>query len=277
LLEEPYVRGDVRRVFIALGATGLAKLVAALDDPRTPIDVRRHLPRTISRFKTRAAAHALVARLLREPDGTTEFKILRALGRMRTSNPRLPIDEATLHEYLRRSLSDAARYATFLDQLEPDRGASAQLIRELLEEKLSFAIEHAFRALGIMFPHGDLRSVYAAITSDVEARRAAGAEILESLVPSDCRATLFALLDPLSPEDRRARLGDLAVEPFPTYAALLAALLGDPSESLKCIVAYHIAERNLVSLRHHLTRMRPLVARPLVIYSFDQAIARLHG
>jgi len=279
LLEDPHVRGEVRRVFTAVGARGFTKLVAALDDPRTPIDVRRHLPRSIMRFKSRAAAAALVARLLREPDGATEYKLLRALGRMRENNPKLVIDEEAVHEYLRLTIRDAARYATFLDELntEGDRSASAQLLRELLEEKLRYAIEHAFRALGILYPRHDLRSVHAAFVGTEEALRAAAVEIASSIVPLDCRAPLFAVLDPITPQERRERLGELAVGPFDSYASLLLALLADPSESLKCIVAYHIAERNLVGLRNDLVRMRPLASRPLVISSFDQAIARLHG
>ena len=79
----------------------------------------------------------------------------------------------------------------------------------------------------------------------------------------------------LSPEQRRARLDELAPGPFPTEESLLAALLADPSESLKCVVAHHVAERHLVALRQDLTRLRPLAGPPLVTYAFDQAIERL--
>ncbi|HEX7842053.1 MAG TPA: hypothetical protein VF469_31495, partial [Kofleriaceae bacterium] len=118
LLEGPHVRGDVRRVFLSLGRRGLDHLIAALDDPRTPLGVRRHLPRTISRFETGVAAAALVARLLREPDGTTEYKLLRAIGRMRADEPELAIDTGAIRSYARRAVADAARYATFADQLD---------------------------------------------------------------------------------------------------------------------------------------------------------------
>lgn len=278
LLEDPHVRGDVRRVFTAIGPRGLDRLISALDDPRTPIGVRRHLPRTISRFRSRVAAAALVARLLREPDGTTEFKILRALGRMRVNDPALPVDPEVVREYVRRSIADAVRYTTFLDRLATEPGTpspGAELLRELLGEKRGWGIEHAFRGLGILYPQGNLRSVHDAITSSSESRRSAAREILESIVPVELRPPLFALLDELSLEQRRARLGDQAPGPFPTYESLLAALLAHPSESLKCVVAHHVAERHLVALRHDLARLRPLVGPPLVIYAFDQAIARL--
>ena len=277
LLEDPHVRGDARRVFTALGSRGLHRLIAALDDPRTPLGVRRHLPRTISRFASPVAASALVARLLREPDGTTEFKILRALGRMRTTDPKLPIDTAALHEYVRRSVADAVRYATYRDHLDaqPDATPGTRLIGELLEEKQRRALEHTFRGLGILNPLDDLRSVHAALVGASDSRRSAAREILESLAPTDVRTPLFALLDARSADERRAHLAELAPAPFRSHEEFLGALLADPSESLKCVVAHYVAERHLVALRGDLARLRPIVAPPLVIYAFDQAIARL--
>jgi ATP/ADP translocase len=277
LLEDTHVRGEVRRVFLAIGPRGLDRLIAALDDPRTAIGVRRHLPRTISRFRSRSAAAALVERLLRESDGTTEFKILRALGRMRTNDPDLPVDAAVILEYVRRAIADGVRYTIFLDEMVAagDSSPSAALIRELLDEKRRWALEHMFRGLGILHPRDDVRSVYDAIIGASDGRRGAAHEILESLVPVELRARLFTLVDELTPAARRARLGDTAPGPFASYTALLGALLADPSESLKCVVAHHVAERHLVALRHELSRLRPLVGPPLVIYAFDQAIARL--
>ena len=156
-----------------------------------------------------------------------------------------------------------------------DPAPSAELIRELLHEKRRWALEHAFRTLGILHPRDNLRSVHDALLGDSEHRRAAAREIVESLLPSELRMPLFAITDGLSPEQRRLGLGELAPGPFPTYETLLAAMLADASESLQCVVAHHIAERHLVSLRHVLGRLRPPVGPPLVIYAFDQAIARL--
>jgi len=277
LLEDPHVRGDVRRVFAAAGQRGLECLIAALDDPRTPLTVRRHLPRTISRFHSRQAADALVARLLREPDSTTEYKILRALGRMRVDDANLEIDEPAIREYARRAIADAARYVTLHDCLDaaPDPSAGAHLIAELLHEKHAAAVERAFRALGIAEPGAGLRSVHDAIMSEDETRCSAAREIIETLVPAELRGPVLAVIEPLTPEARRARLGDLAMGPFASYELFVTALLADPSESLRCVVAYHVAERGLVGLRKELIRHRPLGGPPLVIYAFDQAIARL--
>ena len=281
LLQDPHVRGDTRRVFLAAGEPGLDRLIAALDDPRTPLPVQRHLPRTISRFRSRKAAAALVERLAREPDGITEFKILRALGRMRSDNPRLPINNDIIRNYARRGIADAARYTTLRDRLDAEHverpSPGSQLLGEILAEKRQYAIEHVFRALGILQPRAGLRSVHDAITSSDGDRRAAAREVLEHLVRSEIRIPLLALLDDLPHEVRRARLGPLAAGPFATYEAFVGALLSDPSASLRCIAAHHVGERHLIALRPDLARLRSIAGPPLVVHAFEQAIARLDG
>ncbi|MBA2542573.1 MAG: hypothetical protein H0V17_23220, partial [Deltaproteobacteria bacterium] len=275
MLADPNVRNDVRRVLMATGPRGLDRLIGALDDPRTPLNVRRHIPRTISRFRTRAAAASLVDRLLREPDGTTEFKILRALGRLRSDDPQLPVDASIIREYARRSLVDAARYAVLADHLGPAVSPSGELLRELLSEKRFFAIEHVFRALDILEPTAGLRSAHDAIASSDPERRGAALEIIEHVVRSDLRNPLLAVIEPLDPQERRDRLGELAPGPFESQQELFAALLADRSDSLRCVVAHHIAERNIGSLRGELARLQTLDDPPFVIDAFQQALARL--
>ncbi len=275
MLADPRLRSDARRVWIACGERGLERLVAALDDPRIPLAVRRHIPRTIGRFETRGASTALVGRLLREPDGTTEFKILRALGRLRSDDPTLPIDGATIREYARRALGDAARYATLADQLVPNTTQSGDLLRELLDEKRYFAVEHVFRALDILQPTAGLRSAHDAIASRDPDRRSAALEILEHVVRAELRNPLIAVIEPLDLPTRRERLGELAAPLYMNEHDVFTALLADRSESLRCVVAHHIAERKLDSMRPELARLQTMDDPPFVVDAFEQAIARL--
>ncbi len=267
LLEEPLVRSDARRVFAAAGASAmLPRLIAALDDPRTPIGVRRHLPRTISRYRSQAAVAALVERLVREPDGTTEFKILRALGRMRHDQPKLEIDPKPIHLYARRAIDDAQRYTMFGDRLRAERDVSSpskDLLADLMSEKRRHAIERTFRALGILHPRADMHSVHDAITSIDDERVGAAHEVLDGLVDSDLRLPLVAVL---------AARDTPTQTPAMSYEELLAALLDDPSESLRCVAAHHIAERRLTTLRRELLRLRPITQSQLVSTAFEQAI-----
>jgi hypothetical protein len=254
-------------------------LVGALDDPGTTKNIRRHLPRTISRFRSSIAANALVTRLPHEGDGRTEFKILRALGRMRTDDPRLAIDPAPMREYIRRAVRDAARYAVFIDELVGERARwspSAELIHEILVEKRWSAIDHVFRALGILYPSAGLRSAFDAFANGNELRRIAALEIVDAIAPSEIRPPLLAILEDMPAEQRREQLGELAPGPYTSYEAFLAGLLHDPSESLRCVVAHHIAERQLVGLRDELARLIPDGSQ-FVTHAYDQALARLHG
>jgi AAA family ATP:ADP antiporter len=265
LLDEPLCRSDARRVFAATQSL-LPRLIAALDDPRTPLGVRRHLPRTISRYCTPAAAAALVERLVREPDGTTEFKILRALGRMRTDQPKLAIATDPVHAYARRAIDDAQRYTMLGDRLRAERSvtsATKDLLADLTSEKRRHAIERAFRALDILHPRADMHSVHDAITSIDDDRLGAAHEILDGLIDSDLRIPLVAVL-----AARDQPIG----APVMTYEELLTALLVDPSETLRCVTAHHVGERRLVSLRAELARLRPVARSPLVSTAFEQAI-----
>jgi hypothetical protein len=127
---------------------------------------------------------------------------------MRTDHPSLAIDAGVLDAYVQRSIADAARYAVLRDRLDAEPRpltAGGELIRELLGEKRQWAIEHAFRALGILHPRQDLRSVYDAITGDDEGRRSAAREIVESMLPLERRMLLFSVLDELPPDERGAR------------------------------------------------------------------------
>ena len=279
LLEDARIRADVRRVFVAVGHRGLDRLIAALDDPQTPLGVRRHLPRTISRFRSNVAIAALVARLPHEPDTGVTYKVLRALGRMRADDPSLVIDPTPVREYLRRVVADAARYATLADRLaaEGDSSSGAELISELLAEKRRRAVEQAFRTLGVLFPRAGLRSVHDALAGTDEARRAAAREIVDAIAPTEIRGALLAIVDEVPSELRRIELGDLASGPFATYEDFVTTLLADPSESIRCVVAHHVAERRLVALKADLMRLRPVIGPPLVIDAFDQAMARLDG
>lgn len=277
LLQMPRVRGEARAVFLAGGEPYLRRLIEALDDPRTPLGVRRHLPRTISRFRTAEAAAALVARLPREPDGSTEFKILRALGRMRTDEPLLQLDPVPVRAYAVRATEDATRYAWLREGLELHRAPTPRLpgfslLRQLLGEKRAHAIERAFRAYGIVHPTEDLRSLHDAMVGGDDEHRDAAREIIEHLLSADARAPLIDLLvhgDKHRHDEAEVR------EHYPTYNEVLSTLLADHSDSLRCVAAHHVAERKLVELRDELLRLKPLTESKFVTQAFEQAIARL--
>lgn len=265
LLDQPHVRGDVRRAIEAVG--NVQRLTETLDDPRAPLEVRRQLPHSISRFRSRPAFDALIARLLREPDGATEFKILRALGHMRADDPSLPVPTPPLRSYMRRSVGDAARYRRLTRALaRTEVSPATALLCELMTQKRREAIDRAFRALAVLHPDADLRRVHDGFVSTRPDRRAAAREILDEVLPLEERAPLVDELQERDP---------ITAELYLTHADVISALLVDPSDSVRCIAAHDVAQRRLISLRADLVRLRPVTGSTFVTLAFDQAIARL--
>ncbi len=89
------VRPAARDAFLAYGERGLRFLDEALADEDLPQDLRRHIPRTLSRFPDGTGAPVLLKHLLGEKDGMVRFKILRGLGRIATNHPDLSLDQGT--------------------------------------------------------------------------------------------------------------------------------------------------------------------------------------
>ncbi|HEY6035560.1 MAG TPA: hypothetical protein VIV58_14905, partial [Kofleriaceae bacterium] len=275
LIAQPAVRAEARAVFLHAGSRGLDRLIAALRDPQTPIALRQHLPRTISRFGSRRAAAALVARLPLETDAVTIHKLLRALGRMRASNPHLRIDRGIVHAHALRAVARADHYAVIgaaLRRTAETASPTARLMTDLIGEELEDALAQAFRALDILDPRRGLRSVYDALRSGDDARRAAAQEILAELAPADLRTALLAVID-ASPEE----LAERAAKKFASNDALIGELLADPSESVRCFAAYHAAEHRTVAVLPVLAQLRATALPPVVRQAFDQAAERLDG
>lgn len=273
LIAQPAVRAEARAVFLRAGSRGLDRLIAALRDPQTPIALRQHLPRTISRFGSRRAAAALVARLPLETDGVTVRKLLRALGQMRAANPHLRIDRAVVHAHALHAVDRADRYAVIgaaLRQAAETASPTARLMTDLIGEEFEDALEQAFRALDILGPRRGLRSVHDALRSKDEARRAAAREILAELAPADLRTALLAVVE-ASPD----QLAERAAARFASHDALIVELLADPSDSVRCFAAYHAAEHRATAVLPALARLRATELPPVVRQAFEQAQERL--
>jgi ATP:ADP antiporter, AAA family len=209
LLAAPECRAFARAGLHALGEPALDHLARTLEDGTAPPAVRRHLPRTISRFGSPRAAEILVGRLSHEQDGRVAYKILRALGRMRMDDPTLPVDHAVLltvaEETLRRLLELLAyRVAHELVQARwpdapPDRD---DLLGRLLIEKERRALERVFRILQILEPGEDFAGIFEALDAETPAMRATGREIIGHVLEGRFRDALLALTDSLPAADR---------------------------------------------------------------------------
>ncbi len=268
LLGPRVARLEARDALAGIGEPALDTLIAMLADETTELELRAHIPRTLARFVTERSARALLAQLVVERDGWIFYKLLRALRPLREAMPSLRVDAAELTRLMRQDLVRSAEVLAWSADLETalaeDRARVTRgttLLRPALREKEHQALDRVVRLIALLRPNEDLRRITNALRHDDRRRRAESRELLMALAPASIAAALDAMLDDAPDEERVARVFDALSrtrEPL-GYEALLAALLGDRSESVRTVTAYHVGERRIEALRPALTRAAGLV------------------
>ena len=235
LLAFPECRADARAGLLAVGETALEHLGHALESTEMRPAVRRHIPRTISRFGSARAAAILVARLAREQDGRVIYKILRGLGRMRANDPAVPVDRPTLvavaETNLRRMIELLAYHVAHELRQEAatagdgtlssvPQSTDVDLLGPLLVEKEQRALERVCRVLQILESE-DFATIFAAVCADTPAVRESGRELIGHALDGRFRDALLALTDSLPPAERLDRA--TSALPIPVAEAVLEA------------------------------------------------------
>jgi ATP/ADP translocase len=259
MLSSRTLRDAARAALRDCGPPALDFLDASLGDLALPHEIRRHLPRTISQFPPAEAARVLLGHLLAEPDGMVRFKIIRGLGRLAADHPELRLENRVLREATQRTLTQALQLSHWRATLlrgareEPRRATRGhELLASLLHDKRVHALERVFRLLGLLQRGEDFRSIHRGLRNSNPKVRASSRELLENLVRPPLRPALLSLLDELAPEAQPAAVAAF-FKPRPlSYEALLAELLEQGGESLRCIAAYHVGELGLRALRGQL-------------------------
>jgi hypothetical protein len=278
MLASHEVRDEARAAFVAHGPEGLEFLAGALADASLPHEMRRHVPRTISLFPPLEASRVLLARLLPEPDGMVRFKILRGLGRLAALHPEIPLDRKLLRDAAERTLRACLRLVAWRLTLVTGaarearrRTAGHELLVELLRDKEAHATERLFRVLGLLQRGEDFKSIHRGLRSADPKVRAGSRELIENLLAPPLREAVLALVDDVSDGERLARAAGFQREEASDYDTLLAALLEEPGETLRCLVAHHVAELGLLGLRPRLREIEQQETGLFVARVIDRA------
>jgi hypothetical protein len=209
--------------------------------------MRRHLPRTISRFNSQRAADILVNVLRNEPLGLIRYKALRGLGRLATET-RVDLDRPFLQELLSSNLIEHLRMQVthFVIASEREQFAdqdSTQLLLDLVSDKASQARQRAFRVLQLLNPDDDIRGVHHAICSGDKTAHANGLEYLATIAlefAADTRELLRLATDNLE-RGAQAELARSQIPGLPQSAMeALARLEVDDDEALRTLTAHHL-------------------------------------
>jgi HEAT repeat protein len=257
------LRPVARAALVPFGAEALGPLEEALRDEHLPQEVRRHVPRTISRFPAAAAAPPLLRQLLREEDGAVRYKILRGLGRLAAENADLALDAAVLREATRRTLEALFRLVHWRTVLtdgaaaDPRRATPGhELLLALVRDREAHAVERLFRLLGLQFRGEDFEKIYRGLRNASAKARAGSRELLENLIRPPLREAVLAVVDDVPDQERLRRAGALYEARPLSYEALLALLIEEPHETVRCLAIYHVGELGLSALGPRLEAVR---------------------
>ena len=285
LLGDADMRPAARKAFLAIGAPALEYLERALADVNLERKIRRHLPRTIHRFRNQWALDILQAALLGEEDGAVRYKILRALGRLRADERGLLLDTKAIEKLQARTLRRGTELTHLRAQLDAGQKAEPRrqtvggdLLVTSLREKEVNALERVFRMQHLLRPRDAYQLYWRGLQSRDKARRAASRELVDHAFTGSVREAVLALIDD-APATRRvteaAGVLDVELEEL-TYEAILERLIQDGSEAIRSLTAYHVAELGLTELEPQLEASRP-EAGSIVAEVVERALAVLRG
>lgn len=252
LLQRALTRSPARDAITALGPSALPTLAAHLADESLPRRIRRHLPRTVLRFRSQAALNVLSDRFLRERDGAVRFKILRGMGRLIADNPGFVVDrkmlEGAVDSHLHRILQFEAWHAALVASAKASPRllltTGHELLLASLKEKRINALERVFRLLHMLKPGEGYELYWRGLNNESTRGRAASRELLEHALPAQFRATVLALIDDVDPLERivRASASLGVARRTISHEHAIEELRRDQSGMLKAIAEYHNAE-----------------------------------
>lgn len=240
-------RDLVRDALVAQGLPALEAAAELLDSAETEPAIRRHLPRTISRFTCQRAADILLDHLIKEPEGLVRYKALRGLGRLAMETS-VALDRSRLEPLLRANLEECLRMQAIHFLIDGPAGGgpmneSAELLLDLLTDKANQALERAFRIMQLLNPEEDIRRVANAMRSGDRMANAQALEYLATLaleLDSSTRELLRLATDTLDVDTRIGQARSEIASLPRTEREAIQALTDGNDGALREIAEYHV-------------------------------------
>ncbi|MBI5066692.1 MAG: HEAT repeat domain-containing protein [Deltaproteobacteria bacterium] len=208
--------GSWRAAADALAARGAgteAVLAPLLADARERPVLRRRAALVLGRLATPEAA-ALLARRVGDEDEAVRGAVAEALGRAIQLHPGLPLERDLVLRVIRVELVLAWRAVAAAEALglpeasgraRDARDGARHLLAAALTERVDRAVDRALRLVRLLQPAAELDLAREALAD--QRRRAAGVELLDTLLDRRLRRLLLPLVEQGS---RRARLREVA-------------------------------------------------------------------
>jgi len=222
-LGNAHLRGDAISAIAGFGTAICGFLSDCLLDQQMPMRVRREIPRVLKNIVDQRSADVLLTAIDHE-DLAIRAAVLKALNRLRESNPQLNFAEAFVNDQI---LREARYYYELNAALAPFRDvtnhAATRLLARTIEERLRHTLERLFRLLGLRYPPKPIYSAYLAVQRRSHEEAAAAIEFLDNVLSRDLKRVLLPLLE--APENVLEHGRDLFGVDLPTAEAAIRELL----------------------------------------------------
>ncbi len=168
-----------------LGPDAIDLLQERLVDEGTPTTIRRHLPGVMARIRCQRSVEALLASYVApETDQLLDYRTLKALNKLRTSDADLVFGRETVTDIRDRELEAARRYESAVHTLEglEAGGPAVSLLHRAVREAWDRRQEAVFRCLGLVHPPDEVYRCYLAVVHGRRRVRASAVEWLEGIL-----------------------------------------------------------------------------------------------
>lgn len=202
-LASPATREAARQALIAQGARVLPLLSDRLLDTRADPVVRRTIPSVLAGIPSQDAVDLLLrAVMARETEQFLDYRVLKALSKLRARHPDLVFPPAQVLAILDREVAAAGGHAAARAALYalPSANGAVALLCRALDESFAERREGIFRCLGLLYEPERVYRSYLSVTGGTAPARANALEWLEQTLGH----ALFARIAPVIEPDRGA-------------------------------------------------------------------------
>ncbi len=193
----------------------IGQIIDSLTDQELDYNIRRRLPRLLSRVEDQQCVDGLLSGL-----SDTRFEIRyqcgRALERLRRRHPELDYRAHAILSAAERELHVNQTIWTSRRRIER-RESSADgpdFLDEVLKDRADRSLEHVFSLFAVIYPREPLMAAFRALHQNDRMFRGLALEYLENVLPEEIRERLWQIIEeappaPISPADEKAVLASL--------------------------------------------------------------------
>jgi ATP/ADP translocase/HEAT repeat protein len=273
----PMTKLWARKALIDYGDSAVTTLREMLLDPRISGDVRRSIPRTLSKIASRESMEALLSSL-KEEDGSLRYRVILGLEEMVQRSPNLHADKSLVQAAV---ISETRRYyRRFLIFWVLFGGASHQLMHEgwllhrALLENMDREKERVLRLLPLIYPPEDIVGAATILRGGNSSKQAQAIELLDNLLTGELRRYAFPLFDDAPAADHfKKSLALLGLGSFDRNTAVQELLKQDDI----WLQAATLMEIGWGELREFKGQLQPYVNSPERVLSETAMLALSEG